>query len=317
MAIWDEILQEASFADIEFPVSQRKVSGGRALARRRYPNRPGQAIEDQGREPYSFQLEVPLFASMDPDLYPATYEQLRAAFDDPETYGEAEYVDPELGPLRAKVVSWTWSQSADERDGGRLTFDLEEISFDDQVFALRVGGGDPQGVAAEQARVLDEGLGSAGVDEGDLGKGFAAAGVKLTEDEAEHLAGELWSTQLFVFVEALDDGLASAEGLAARVDTIRGRVNVLLEQPLMQGAAATPLAHAAARFADALGSIAERVVAEAPPLVEVTLADTISVYELAVQLYGEVGRADEILQRNPTSSPLFLQRGTVLTVLSR
>src|SRR5690348_11856886 len=136
---WEEDLQEASFAGVEFPVATRKKSGGRARARRRYPNRPGQSIEDQGREPVTYSLEIPLFASVDSSHYPGVAQRLFAAFDDPETAGIAEYVDPEDGPIQAAVISHNWVSAADERDGGRLTLELEEVTFDDQVLVLRSG----------------------------------------------------------------------------------------------------------------------------------------------------------------------------------
>src|SRR5687768_3286370 len=126
MGLWEQQLHEASLGGVAFPVASRRITGGRAYAPRKYPHRDGQDVEDTGREPYTFELEVPLFADVDAAHYPDTYEALRLVVDDEADRGELEYVDVELGPVPVKVRQWNWSQTARERDGGVFSVVLEE-----------------------------------------------------------------------------------------------------------------------------------------------------------------------------------------------
>lgn len=312
--LWDETLQPASFAGIEFPVASRSLGGGRALARKRYPNRPGQSVEETGREPYTFELEIPLFADVEPEHYPNTFESLRYAFDDPDTGALAEYVDPELGPLQAQVDTWTWRTAAGARNGGVLTVKLEEVSHED--FVLTTSTRDAQRSAEDAAAEIDERIGDLGISEEDLEQSFLAGGVPLSEDEKDKLSGELWSTQVTRFVESIEDGISTAEEMAARLDGMRRRIDILVNLPGMQAPAAAFAHHAAMRLGASLVEMGDELVSRAPPLVEHIILSEQSVYEVASQLYGSPDRAAEILQRNPSPSPLFLPAGTRLVVLS-
>jgi len=314
MATWDSYLQPASFDGVEFPLSSREISGGRAWAPRRYPNRPGQSGEDVGREPYMFELEIPLFHGVDPNHYPTLFEQLRAVFDDPQTTGEAEYVDPELGPLNAKVTQWRWITDAGRRDGGLLRVSIEEVTFDDQVLAVQTG--DPQRDTESHAETLDSELDDFDLAEADLEEDFEENGVGLSEDEQDRQSGELWSTQVTRFVEEIEDGISDAEAVADRIDTIRTRIGLLGARSELQGPAGVHALHAAARLAESLGELGARAVIDAPPLVEHRIETSLSVYEVSSLLYGTPDRADEILQRNPSGSPLMIPAGTTLVVLA-
>lgn len=313
MALWDD-LQPATFEGVEFPLASKRMSGGRAIRRNRYPYRAGQAIEDTGREPYSFELEIPLFAGMDPALYPNRYEELLLVFNDTRTTGEGEYVDPELGPINAKVVSWDWAEDAMRRDGGILTVRLEEVSFDAQVFSVDTR--DPQATAEREAEALDDELEGLGADEAELEESFKKAGVGLDPDELDKGSGELWTTQVTRFVERIEDGVQSVEDVVARVENIRSRVAIFNAHPLMQLPEATPANHAAARLAAAIVDLGAALLAQTAPVVAHTVMETMSVYELSSLLYGTPDRADEIMQRNPSPDPLFIRPGTVLDVLA-
>ena len=316
MAKWDEMLHEASFDGIEFPVSTRRLRGGRALARRRYPNRPGQNVEDTGREPYGFEIEAPFFNGIDPELYPGRWDQLRFALDSTDTLGEAEYVDPFLGAIQAKVITWDFLEDAARRDGGILTLKLEEVSFDDVVFTV-TDATDPQRLAENQAAELDESLAAdLGVDEADLEQDFEDAGVPLTEDEKDKPAGTLWATQVTRFSEGLEDGVQSSLDVAARVDTLRARINVLMARDEVQQPAGAYAMHAATRLASALTDVGARAVKDVPPLVEHVTKTVQSVYEISTEAFGTPDRAEEILQRNPTATPLMIPAGTRLVLLA-
>src|SRR5690606_32656356 len=141
--------------------------------------------------------------------------------------------------------------------------------------------GDADGAASR----LDEALDGA-VPEAELEQAFAAAGVPLTEDERDYETGELWSTQVERFVEGLDDGLASAEELADRVDVMRQRLDRRLVRDEMQAPVAVHAHHAAVRLAASLAVLAQQAVRERPPLVEHVLLTEQSVYEVSAALYG-------------------------------
>jgi prophage DNA circulation protein len=95
---------------------------------RKYPNRDGQRSEDLGREPYVFELEIPLFADIDPSHYPTMAEQLRAILDDPED--GLEYRDHELGTMPVSIGPWTSDIDAKMRDGVVFRIQLTEDQVD-------------------------------------------------------------------------------------------------------------------------------------------------------------------------------------------
>lgn len=314
MADLFEDLNEARLGGVVFPVGSRSISGGRAFARRRYPFRDGQATEGTGREPYKFSLGVPLFADVDPEHYPSVYEQLRAQLDDPDVSGRMEYVDPELGPINVQVVDWTWKQTAEQRDGGLFDIDLEEVSFDDAVFSTR--SIDDRGAASLAAELVDTTLEDVGISNADVSAALADAGVPVSDGEPL-LDGAPTVSLLDGFTDTLDDGALEADALASSVDTLRIRLGAIGDLPALGTIDGWPAIQALSRLTAAVSDIAAAALASTVPVVFYAVPDSMSAFEIAVALYGDGARGEEVMRRNPSRDGLSYRPGTQLRVLVR
>lgn len=313
MGFFDDEMPEIKLGDIDnIPCSSRRVGGGRARKDRKYPNRDGQSSEDMGREPYTFDLEIPLFAGVDPNHYPSMADAIRSLLDDPPA--QLEYRDHELGTMHVSIDPWTSEITAEKRDGCVFRIKLTEDDLDAGA-AFRETT--PQPNAEDAGATLDAELAEAGVDETDTKAKLDQKGVGLTGDERSFSSGSMWSTQATRVIERINDGVATAEQIAAVVDTMRGRTDVLLGLPQLQNPANGSAVTAAILFLDAIVRLGDVASASAAIEVEEELLDVLTVFDVASRLYGDEQRAAEIMQRNPLVNGLFLPRGTRLRVASQ
>lgn len=313
MGLWEDTLHPCSIAGVAFPLGSRKVHGGRALARRRYPHRDGQDQEDTGREPYSFILTVPLFADVDPAHYPETYERLRSVLDLEQ---ELDYVDAELGPLRAKVVEWDWDQDAERRDGGVLTLNIEEIGSEPVVFTVLSSGAVARQLAILMGAAADDALIDALLDEDTIKAGWESSGFALTSSELDYTEGALFESLVEDFFSDVDEMASEFDSLTARFETLSARVESVLETPEAGLATGWTLTQSLIRMRDVCAQALEQVRLDQPQLVEYRVPQEMSAWQVSVALYGTEDRADEIIRANPRTSPLFYRAGDVLIVAS-
>lgn len=314
MATWDETLGSYKLDGVEFEAASRKRAGGRAIVRRRYPNRDGQDVEDMGREPYTYTLVVPLFHGVNPNHWPNLADQLIAVLENPPS--TLEYQDPEHGVLPVTVVDWDDGLDSSTRDGTILTFTLEERQLDignlGRVLTSTPALADPEERAAE----LDDAMADAGIAESDVTDGFAAAGAELEPDEVG-AAGTLWESQVTETLARIDDGVATADAVLAQVERIRVRLDVLTGLDVAQTAEGQPVYEAAMRLAASLEATAAELAASAPALVEHVVAVETSIFDIANSLYSDPARVADLLARNAMADCLFIPAGTVLVVAER
>lgn len=313
MPAFDE-LHDASFDAIKFDLEEREVSGGRAFARRRYPYRDGQSVEDTGRDPYHFSLTIPLFEDIDPTHYPDRYNQLRAVFDDPSTQGEAEYVDPELGPLRCKVVRWTWQQTSEARHGGRFRLELEEVSFDDVVFAI-LPSLDARSTASLDSILLDDTLRELGVEDDEVLNAMALQGLPVSDDELGNY-GPCESVAVSAF-RAIDEEGATVDEMQTAVGILQRRLDAVTELDAMQDPSAYAVLRLVSSVISAVSLAAEEAGANAANVMTYETTAVLSAWDLAVLLYEDGSRAEELVARNPTRNPLAYPVGYSFRFLSR
>lgn len=317
-----ELLHEAALDGITFPVSSREVKGGRSFGRHRFPFRDGQITEPTGREPYTFELTCPLYATTDvanyPDLWPGRWEELRHLLEDPEKGGEFEYTDPVYGPIPVIVSDWQESSDAERRNGITLHLTIEERQLDERierpeilVFADR----DARGQAESLATEVDSGLANANISDDDLASAFADAGVPLTDNDPI-TEGRTFFSLVDEFGDALDEGAIAQDEIAARLDALRSRIDAVMSFDPMISAANWSTVIAAQQLIASCTDMAERASAKAPPVEDYYVADEKSVYDISAELYGTPARANDILTRNRIPNPLFIPAGTVLRVLS-
>jgi len=313
MSVFDDEMPSIKLGDLDdLPCSSRKVTGGRARVPYKYPSRDGQIAEEMGREPYTFELEIPLFAGVNPDHYPSLADSLRSLLDDPPE--PLEYQDHELGTMNVSIGPYSSEMDPMKRDGVIFRFTVTEDELD-QGAAFRVLNPQPNVESAGEA--LDSELEEAGVTEPNVVTAMDKKGVGLKADERDYEGGTLWTSQAARVTDAINDGAATAEQIATTVDTLRGRVDALLSLPEMQVASAGSAMTAAILYLDAITQLGDRALATVAIEVEERILDTVSLLDVAARLYGDEQRVVELMARNPGVNPLFVPAGTVLIVPSR
>lgn len=313
MATWDETLGSYKLDAVEFEATSRKRGGGRAIVRRRYPNRDGQDVEDLGREPYTYTLVIPLFHGVNPNHWPGLFDNLVAVLENPPS--TLEYQDPEYGVLTVTVVDWEDGLDSATRDGTILTITLEERMLDAGPL-YRVASTPALADPEERAAELDDAMADAGIEESDVTAGFAAAGAELDPDEVG-TAGTLWESQVTETLARIDDGAATADAVLAQVERVRARLDVLTSLDAAQTAEGQPAYEAAMRLAASLEATAAELAASAPALVEHVVAVETSIFDIANSLYSDPARVADLLARNAMADCLFIPAGTVLVVAER
>lgn len=312
---WEDVHHTPRLGGVEIDPSRREVRGGRHFGRHLFPFRAGQEVEDTGRRPMIFDLDIPLFDGVDPNAYPGKLEQLRELFDSPETQGELEYVDPLLGPIQVKVADWDFSEGAEDRNGGFLRVVLEENSTD-AFLASDIGRLDPRADAEVQAVAVDAGLSDVGLDEGELVTAWADAGVPLTGIEVQFEAGSLFLHIVDTFFETIEAAALAADEVAAVLDAHRLRIDRLLAFDPVREVRGWSIWHSAVGLSGSMTRAAESAFESQPPVVLWPVPRRMSHFEISMSLYRTPNRAREISRRNPVRNPLFYPEGMQLRVLA-
>jgi prophage DNA circulation protein len=294
---WEQNLLTATIGFVEVPISDRRVQTGREWARHRFPYRDGQGGEDLGRKVYVWNLTIPLYRGIDPDLYPDRYHQLIALIEDPESRGECEFTDPEWGPFNVKLVDYSISTPADRRDGVELQITLEELGFDASALANLTR---PKVAGAAEALSY-----AADVDQE----------VAFSGDDPVNIPPRTLTDSWRDFQASLDEGALAADVVAERMDEL-----YLVADKYAQYSArdeierwsiftsTVALLGAAEDYADE----SARNENAQTRLIEVRIPSDMSAYDIASTYHGDAGRAEEVLFNNPNTNPASYPRGAMV-----
>jgi hypothetical protein len=300
---FEENLQEASLGYVPFPLSDRKWGFGRRFARFEYPYRDGQGGEDLGRKIYTFTLTLPLHRGVEwPEpLYPDVYQKLIAIVSDPDLRGEVEYVDPEFGPLQVKILDVRANTPATVRNGVVLELDIEELGFDTDLLANL---SKPKFGSASEAEQLAMAI--------DTEVEFDPA---APSDKPGFSLSDAWRS----LQAGLDVGATAADVVAAQIDEI-----YLLAEKFLNFSAKDELQRWSIYISvvNFLGAVEDYADAKSQDdtqnveLVTVTLPSTMSAYDIASTYYGDAGRAESVVQDNPTTNPMAYPAGATVRLSS-
>lgn len=315
MGVWDQILHTPKLGGVGIDLERRNVRGGRMFARHQYPYRDGQQVEDTGRAPFSFELSIPLHASIDSSDYPDKFEQLRSLVENDDIAGEVEYVDPIMGPIDVKIVHYEWEDSARVRDGCTLRVRLEEATTE-AYLQIDTQSADPQSASENSAASADSGLADTGVTEDAVVSAWADAGVSLSGTELDFSAGQIFLSLHANFFTELSGASFDSGRIGRLVDTYRARLDAVAEMDEMRTAAAWSVRVACIQMADSMTQAAEAGLAALPPVITWTVPRRLSSMEIAVALYGDNTRREEVELRNPVQNPLFYNAGSQVRVLA-
>ena len=139
--------------------------------------------------------------------------------------------------------------------------------------------------------------------------------VALHEAEDTHTRDTARAT-LAQLPAAILAGALAADDLAAQVDAMRERIDVIANLSVVEEANRWSILHSTTRLMASVTAAAEKASLNAVPIVEWVVPATMSSVEIALVLYNDRDRAGEISQRNPVPNPLFYPAGAVLSVLA-
>lgn len=315
MGTWAENLIRTTLFGLEIPLSEREMGGGESIARHRPAFSQGQTTESTGRDPYTFELRIPLFHEIDPNHYPNLKERIRATLDDRGTQALGEYVDPEIGPITVRATKWRWRSEPTQRNGGWYTISLEEDTG--EIFTLE-GTDEAPTTSAEAAETADVDLGELGIGDADLLDAWAEGGAPAEPNVVAAMEpGAGFSTVIDDLRDGIANGTAIADEVRARVDRVRRQIDATLQLEAVQGPEGWIAQGSLYELAEAVEREAERAMRNAATLVTYTPRAGMSAVEIALVLYGDPSRADEIASRNNVYHPLFVTGGLPILVLSR
>lgn len=314
-SLWDEIMADASLGDVTFPLEKRGLAGGMEAGRIRPIYRAGQGIETTGRKPIVFDLQIPLYNGVEghDDLYPDRLEQLLDVFLHAAS-DAVSYVDPILGTFEVLVESWAIAEDADHRDGCVVSVKLEEVAQASETFIILERA--PIRVVAEASGALDDGLADLGVSDTTIANTLSAAGHPRGGSELWQ-AGNIMSSIATEFRYALEAGALNTDQLGGLVDVFNARVRSIAAMPELQGVDGWDAFAAALRLVDGAQQLAERALAHTAPIVEFTVTGTMSAHDVAVRMYGDGARADEVMRRQSALRPWAYTPGSTLRLPSR
>jgi prophage DNA circulation protein len=169
--------------ELTFPISDRKVEGGRDWAARRFPFRNGQSDEDTGGRPRLITYTVPLFRGVDEGDYPNLFNDLVEFVESDTHKGRATLTDPEFGPLPVRMTGYQWGTNAKAREGGELTLTFETLG-DENFTLLSTDAADAsEADATADAAATDSALADAGVTPKGSAQKMKDSGVPISETE--------------------------------------------------------------------------------------------------------------------------------------
>lgn len=356
---------DAGSTRLEFPVSERKVNGGRDWASRKFPFRNGQSDEDVGARPRDLTYVIPLFRDVDEDHYPNAFFDLVEFVESDEAKGRATLTDMEFGPLPVRMTGYAWRTSAKERDGGQLELTFETLGDENFTILTAGGGGTPDDADATAAAAeLDSALADAGVTPKDTATTLKQNQVAITEIERLELglsqtfaanvglapgvtftvpqvpaSSEFTTTvtsstgfapttvaddevRIFTdlterFQNRIETGdLRSADEIGAELDRMLTRVGSIRDnQDLIKNPdVGWPVFEASSRLMAALQEVGANAFSNTPLVVDYELTRELSALEVAVILFSDPNRVQDVIDLNPGLSPDFFPKGAVLVV---
>jgi len=300
-----DTLQRASFASIEFPITEVTISGGIREHIHEYPHADGGAPEKLGRKLYEIRVKALFhntFRRYGAELWPKRLDDLRRYF---EIQTTEDLVVPTVGTIPAYAVTWTETATARRRSG----VDVELVFREDQANAYLVEklvnpGPDRLGEVHQQLVLIQQ------VHEQDL----AAGVVPPQGDEAQ-------VKDLFTAIgDAVNDVLAMRDQVelagdvsAAKADRLVGLCEQLVGTRTLAQPRNEPLREATHEVWSAADERRRDLARRRRQLIHYeTPLPLMSVTDVSRAVYGTTSRAVQVLQLNPLRDPFAIPRGTLL-----
>lgn len=292
MSLFDDELVPASFEGIAFPTGALRDEAGNVLVQHVAHGRRGADLEFTQERPQSGTIEVPLFNDSalvrryGGPLAPNLERRLIAAF---RATPIGTLYHPLLGSFRAGVDSWSRHTDPQRRNGWTLEVHwTEHVASAGLSLLEAVADSDPATAVSELAETADASMAAA-----DPTGALGSSPVKSKVDE-----------QLAVLDEASDRW--RVEGAIASLLTL-----VDTQLALFSAASAWATVVTLERLRSAVRAL-EQELTRGRTVRRYTLPVEMSLFEVAVQLYGNGLRVDLLRAANAVPDELFVPPGTIL-----
>jgi len=210
-------LPQLKWRGLAAPCESATYSGSHSQAERRYPYIDAAGHDWTGRDPYQFaHVRLHFLNTIKPgDWYPAQWNSFREALENGDS-GALEH--PDLGTVRARVVSWEVALTAQNRGG--IVVDVSFVETVDNLDERVVYLG-PDVTPTAVAEAADDAMATLGVPYPD------GTGSTSLLDGIKSIEGQLFSATLSV-KGAINQMVGTVEGLIKTVNAINDHVAYLL-----------------------------------------------------------------------------------------
>lgn len=290
-------LPHAQFDYIPFPVTKVTVTGGLRHYVHEYPKSPGGAPEKLGRKLYVVKMTCVFDANLLPpwnlngnDLWPGALSDLFDRFEDGLT---SQLMIPTVGPIMAMCTNWSKEMEVKSRRTGEMC-ELEFLEDQSAAFLVKDLISVRTGTLVTKAQVLQQ-----------------AVLVDPKPGPFSQVLGMLGKLQRALDSTSLSDGLylAQVEQLVAGFQSLDATLGPFDQPGNIALLEATLEAWAAAK------QLEDDILAQqSVPLIPYVVPRTMTVVDVANDLYGDPERGIEIMQINAIPDPLLIPRGFELQV---
>jgi hypothetical protein len=300
---------------IEFPTSSWKIYGEQRYDVHEYPKTPGGQPEKLGRKPYKVRMVCPFhdvegLNAFFPDLYPIRLEKLMTLLE-AGTTGTLNV--PGKGPIRAFGTVWDRDFDTGAPSGETVTFDFLEDSLDLAFGLLQVtqqlGAVGNAAAALAAATTLDATLMNTSViDPHDF---------RVGPDGSLQDMGSILSSIAAVsnFFTGLQDQVQLYDAqVAANLDRLIGYCQKLDQTPELDDLRnAQTIQAVLALLVAAQDARADLFAKRIPLRIFPVETGPLSLDEIAIRIYRDATRADDILQLNDFDDAFAIPAGTPVT----
>lgn len=251
-----------------------------AVSKYKYPHRDGQDGEDQGSEPLIVTGEMIFAASIDTRLYPKRFIEMAKRKAEP---GAKVFTHPDRGSILGRFTQWDVTYNPMEVNSCRVSFTFEAFNEDQYVESADVM--DKLSNLKDQAAVADAGLEKLEVSTGE---------TTLSEDAVS-------------FDEILSTPSSTAQSVEAMANSYRAKIDLILSQTEMLDPRNYEVYAACSSMAATIQDLAADRGGTEEQEIPYRLDRDVTALELALELYGDRRRADEIIARNPSALFIFVR----------
>lgn len=283
---WDQYLEPMKWGDIEIHVESSSDDYSRRIVQYNYPYKDGAELEDLGREPRPSSFRAIFFGN---DYLPLLVDFLKEV-----DKGETRTLQhPLFGQWEARCVRAVVDHEHSRRNSAAV--DLEFLE---------------DGVNTEIPDVFSVGTAQEALSE-DI-TGLETANELLTEEIS---TVPTLITDAEAFIQDVDDQVTD---LTARFEKISkaGKEAVAELEAKIDDAVNSDTVRAVRRVVDSASRLKERVERLAPSVAEMEIDNHTPMVAVAMRLYGDPARADDLIRLNKIRDPFLVPPGTRLRVYS-